>query len=239
MYAGKKSLRSYRSTIPIPIGASSIVIAENEQYFDITLQNIPMRAKLGADRSNNRSIILNVINKTYKLSTSSIQWDATKKKFFLLLCVDIPNTRFVPNPGTNVNASLGFHTPIEAICGKRTEKIGNEEEYLHNRLQIQSRLRNLQADLRYSTGGRGRGDKLSAINRFKQKEANYITTKLHTYSRLLVNFAIAMRAESITLKKLDETGDEKYLLRNWSYSNLLSMIQYKCNQVNIALVIEQ
>jgi IS605 OrfB family transposase len=166
-------------------------------------------------------------------------YNERKKKWFLLLCVKIPDTRLKAIKGMVVNATLDIDAPIIATCGNNKDVIGNKEEYLYTRLRIQSKLHNLQKALRYANGGHGRKNKLAAIDRFHKKETNYTTTKLHTYSRLLVNFAIKMRAESIVLDNLlikeTETKEDAFLLRNWGYYGLKEMIKYKAKSVGIAV----
>ena len=61
-------------------------------------------------------------------------------------------------------------------------------------------------------------------NRFADKEKNYVDTKLHTYSRMLVDMAIKHECSEIVLKKQKERADEakdnnkdgdNFVLRNW------------------------
>lgn len=238
-YKGERSLRNYRNNIPIPFSSSGVSFKKQEssKNYNFSLYKIPFSTRLGADRSGNEIIIDRINAGEYKFCNSSITWNKKKNKWFLLLCVDIPATRLKAKEGVKVEAKLDIMTPIIATCGKNTDHIGTKEEFLYQRLKIQSKLTNLQKSLRYASGGNGRKAKLQAIERFNKKEKNYITTKLHTYSRILVNFAVKMRAEEIVLvnqkEKEDEAKDNEFVLRNWSYYGLKQMIEYKAGKVGI------
>lgn len=236
-YTGERSLRSYRNNIGIPFSKTNVTFEKRDRNFYFSLYKIPFSTRLGRDASANEFIVDRIIDDKYKMSNSTIYWNKQKNKWFLLLCVDIPNTRLQSKKGVTVKADLNLLVPIIATCGKKTNEIGTKEEFLYQRVQIQNKLNNLQKSLRFANGGNGRKSKLQAIERFNLKEKNYITTKLHSYSRTLVNFAISMRAESIELinqdLKEDLAKEIKPVLRNWSYYGLKQMIEYKAKQVGI------
>jgi IS605 OrfB family transposase len=238
-YKGDRSLRSYRNNIPVPFSARNVIFEkqENSKNYIFTIYRIPFATRLGADKSGNEIIIDRIQAGEYKFCNSSLYWHKKKNKWILLLCVDIPNTRLKAKKGVKVEADLNLLVPIIATCGKEIYEIGTKEEFLHQRQQIQNKLHNLQKSLRWATGGSGRKGKLDAIERFNKKEINYVTTKLHTYSRALVNFAIKKRAEKIELvnQELKEeiAKENELLLRNWSYYGLKQMIEYKAKQVGI------
>ena len=101
---------------------------------------------------------------------------------------------------------------------------------------------------RYAKGGKGRHKKLKAVNRWHNIEANYIDTKLHTYSKMLVDTAVKCKCGEITLmsqthreeyaKRMNIQGDN-YILRNWSYYGLKEKIAYKCKRYGIKLTVEE
>lgn len=242
-YIGKRSLRSYKQNMPLPFRVSRFKFTEHKNNYTFTLFQIPFCTRLGYDKSNNRAIINLIQSGEYKMCTSSIKYDQENKKWFLLLCVEIPDIKLKTTPGLKVEARLGIDTPIIAECNNREIQIGTIHEFLYQRVQIQQKLSRLQADLRYVRSGKGRKAKLQAIDRFKKKEQNYIRTKLHTYSRILVNHAIRNKAESIVLinqeQKEDIAEENQFVLRNWSYYALKEMIAYKCKRVGIELALEE
>ena len=237
---GRCSLFTYKDNTPIPFSSRSICdlkYSESTKKYTFSLFGIGFALVLGRDRSNNRSIIDNCISGSFKIRESSIMLDDSRKKMFLLLSyeVNIDNEQLDDN--LCVNATLSIDVPIIASFKNDVYKIGNKEEFLYRRLQIQSALRRAQRDSKYSSGGRGRKKKLQAIDRFHNKEKNYIKTKIHTYSRLLVNYASNNKCKYINIinqnRKEDIAKNNSFILRNWSYYDLKKSIEYKSKALGI------
>lgn len=261
-----KSLRSYKSDMPVPFKADRFLNLRFAEYEDkeghlksgcfFTLMGIPFQMKFGRDRSNNRSVVENVINGSYKMSTSAIQCD--RNKLFLLLCVDIPKKEVELKEGKKLFAYLDVEVPIRCTVevnarrafdgGEKVFDIGTKEEFLYRRIQIQEAVKRCQVNNRYSVGGKGRKRKCQAIERFHEKEKNYVDTKLHTYSRMLIDLAVKHKCSSVIL--MNQTGREEkakednrsrnpFVLRNWSYHGLKEKIEYKAKRYGIKLIIEK
>lgn len=177
-----------------------------------------------------------------------------KQKIFLHLCVDIPNKELKLDEKKTMYAYLGVMNPIVCTCDVRAYKdydsgykfweIGTKEEFNYRRRQIQEAVRRCQINNRYSVGGKGRKRKCQAIERWHEKELNYIDTKLHTYSRMLVDLAVKHGCGKIMLlnqkpredkAKEDNQNGEPFVLRNWSYYGFKEKIAYKCKMVGIKL----
>lgn len=268
---GKASVRSYKNNIPIPFSAKALANLnwnEEDKRFYFSLFGIPFACALGRDRSNNQSVLDKCISGEYKLCSSSLQVDDSRKKMFLLLCVDIPQKEVKLKEGKQMFAFLGVYNPI--VCttdvkakndydsGMKVFEIGTTEEFNHRRKQIQEAVKRCQVNNRYSVGGKGRKRKTQAIDRFADKEKNYVDTKLHTYSRMLVDLAIKHECSEIVLLKQKEreeklkaiknkkyndcTDEEKMLfgvLRNWSYYGLKTKIEYKAKMHGIKVLSEK
>lgn len=250
-YKGERSLRNYKkSNAPIPVKKTHLEMqpAGDDHNFTFALYKeprlrIPFKTDLGRDRSNNNYMIGQTISGEYQICDSQIKVlknDQGKyTKWYLYLTLRIPDTRLQAKEGVKVMAELDIETPIVAKCGKRFDNIGTKDEFLYQRLQIQSKLQSLQRSLRYAGGGNGRKSKLQAIERFTEKERNYVVTKMHCYSKILVNFAVKMKAEEIVLinqkLKEEEAKENDFLLRNWSYYGLKQMIEYKASRVGIKI----
>lgn len=239
---GNASLRSYRSNIPIPFSAkalSSLKWEEESGKFIFSLFGIPMACFLGRDRSNNKAVIERILNGSYKLCSSSIQIDDAKKKIFLLLCMDVPKKENDLDKDRILFANLSVETPIIAQIDKRVFQIGNKEEFLYRRIAIQQGLRRLQSACRYNTCGKGRMQKLKALERYRDKESNYVSTKLHQYSKMLVDLAVKNKCATIILvdqsEKIELAKKDDFLLRNWSYFGLETKIAYKAEMAGVKL----
>ena len=261
LYTGKASLRSYKNNIPIPFSKTSLLNLnwnKEDKRFYFTLFGIPFATALGRDRSNNKVIIERILSGEYKMCSSSIQIDDNRKKMFLLLCVDIPQKEVILKPDKKLYAFLGVFNPIvctteitESLEAKdnayKVWEIGTEEEFNHRRRQIQEAVKRCQINNKYSVGGKGRKKKNKAIERFQDKEKNYVDTKLHTYSRMLVDMAIKHECSEIVLMKQkereikakeDNAEEKPFVLRNWSYYGLKDKIQYKSKMYGIKLTVE-
>lgn len=236
-FTGERSLRNYRKNIPVPFGSRDVSFFECKEDLCFDLFKINFKMLFGRDRSGNEAIVRKIMKGEFKLCSSSITYDLKKKKWFLLLCVDIPKRAYKPKEGQELNAFLDVEIPIKLMSGNNAISIGTKEDFLYQRLQIQSALRRLQANLRYARSGRGRKSKLKAIDRFKKKEKNYVSTKLHTYSKILILEAKRLKAETINLidqKQSEEDAKENpFILRNWSYYGLLEKIKYKASREGI------
>ena len=262
----KHSLRSYKETLPIPFSTKSFVNLRFSEYENgegekntgcfFTLMDIPFQMRFGRDRSGNRLIVERILSGEYKMCTSSIQVDG--KKTFLLLCVDIPKKEVKINPEKKLFAFLGVMNPVICTCDIRAYKvydsgykwfeIGTKEEFNYRRRQIQEAVRRCQINNRYTTGGKGRKKKCQAIERWHEKENNYVDTKLHTYSRMLVDLAIKHECGQIILMnqihredeaKEDNKNGEPFVLRNWTYYGFKEKIEYKCKMVGITLKVDE
>lgn len=267
-----RSLRSFKANMPMPFKAERFSDLRFADYHDgegkahngcfFTLIGIPFQCKFGKDRSNNRVIVERVISGEYKMCTSSIQIDG--KKLYWLLCVDIPVQQHKLIEGKKMFAFLGVMNPIccttDVNCNRYDEttikgvvwEIGTKEEFNYRRRQIQEAVRRCQKENRYTAGGKGRKKKCQAIERYHEKELNYVDTKLHTYSRTLVDLAIKHKCSEIVLMsqkkreeiaKADNAKSEKrnfdeFVLRNWSYYGLKEKIAYKCKMAGIKLIEE-
>lgn len=266
----KRSLRSYKGNMPVPFKADRFVGLRFEEYevasgestnadgkrkkegCFFTLMGVPFQVRFGRDRSGNRLIVERVISGGYKMCTSSLQFDG--KKIFLMLCVDMPKKDVELDPKKTLFAYLDVDVSVRCSCevkaikgydsGMKWFEIGSKEEFLHRRIQIQEAERRCQIYNKYSVGGKGRKRKCQALDRFHEKELKYVDTKLHLYSRLLVDMAIKHKCGRILLlnqkaredkaKEENATG-EPFLLRNWSYYGFKDKISYKCKMVGIKL----
>lgn len=275
VWKGESSLRTYRNNIPIPFGKRDVRnLAETEGgHFGFSLFGIPIRLILGRDRSNNRGLLRKIINGEAELCSCSIKmiqsnaWDEQNNKerknikMMLYMCVDVPEEEKELDEKKVLTAFLGVENPI--LCHyksdivekyRETRKdsgnmylIGSREEYLYRRTQIQDALQRCQTALRYSKGGHGRKRKLQALDRWHEVEKDYINTRVHTYSKKLVDIALKNQCKYIVLAeqakmefeaKKENIKGNPFILRNWSYFKLKEYILYKAKKYGIMVVVE-
>lgn len=175
-----------------------------------------------------------------KLCTSKIQ--LKDNKIFLLASFQIMKEQHKLDSSVMAEASLSIDHPIIVKVGKKTFPIGTREEFLHRRLAIQAARQRVQKGIRYSAGGKGRKKKLAALDRFIDKEKNYVSTKLHLYSKRLIEICLKNRAGALLLtiqvEKEEVAKEDEFLLRNWSYYELKQKISYKAEKAGIMVIVE-
>ena len=246
-YLGKRSLRSYKENIPIPMPKKMFTnwrVNDKEYDYLFNIYKLPFSTRFGRDRSGNKTILERALSGMYKFSDSSIQYDSRKNKWYLLLVVQFEPKTDKMITGKLANAELDVNFPIKLKILRYEYDIGSKEEFLYHRLSIQRALQQRQINARYSKGGHGRKKKLQSLDYFEKKEKNYVTTKMHQYSAKLVQLAYKNRCETIVLREqkekekealIEHENGEPFLLRNWSYYGLKQMIEYKAKKYGISV----
>ncbi|MGJ1376371.1 hypothetical protein ACR79Q_09450 [Sphingobacterium multivorum] len=241
-WKGEKSLRNYKKDMPIPFSGKQINLSkdENNRDFKFTLFKIPFRTYLGKDRSDKRVLLQRALVGQIKICSSSLK--IVKGKIFLLLALELPKKIQELKDNIIAEASLSIEHPIAVSIGKESFQIGNKEEFTYRRMAIQAARHRLQKAAAFDKGGRGRKRKMKSLELYNEKEKNYVDTKLHLYSRRLIELCVKAQAGTLLLvnqsnKEEIAKGDE-FLLRNWSYYGLIEKIKYKAKMVGINIIIE-
>lgn len=242
IWMGKRSIRSYRNNIPMPVRFADISRWEKTKdcNYKFFVYGTSFKTWFGKDFSGNEEIMDRAMNGDYKLCDSSIQFDG--KKMFLLAVFSFDKDKVDLDKGKVADCHLSLQYPI--VIKEKKDKmftIGSAEEYLHQRLAIKGAMRRIQKAARYNNGGRGRERKLQALDRFEKAEKNYVTNRMHNYSRELIKYCLKRGIGKIVLNnysdvqgKTHEDSDEgKFLLASWSYYNLSDKIKYKAGLVGI------
>lgn len=163
-----------------------------------------------------------------------------QNKLILNLALNIPEkseNRKVPGriAGIDLGLKIPAYFAVNDVPYIR-KALGKIEDFLKVRTNIQSQKRSLQRALQSSKGGKGRKKKLKALDQFKEKEKNYITTYNHFISKKIISLAVQYGVEQINLELLTlKETQKKSLLRNWSYYQLQQFIEYKANREEILI----
>lgn len=242
---GKRALSSFKKGMPIPFMKDSLRLRKEENgIFLYWINDIKFCLRFGKDLSNNRAIVERVLNNQYEIGDSSIQ--VADKKIFLLLVVKLPDEEKQRDTSLSVGVDLGINVP--AFCalseGYGRLAIGNRDDFLRIRLAMQRRRKEVQRSLVVTAGGKGRTKKLKALERFKDQERNFVRTYNHTVARRIVEFAVRYNAGVIKLELLEGYGRDEngkllkgdFVLRNWSYYELQTLIEEKAKREGIPVV---
>lgn len=191
-----------------------------------------------------RKVFQRIFDETYKIRESSIGINKNNK-IIINLCLEIPKQEHNSDEETCVGVDLGLSIP--AMCALNNDeykrlKIGDIEDFLRVRTQLQNQTNRLQRQLKNTSGGHGRTKKLQALDRIKDRERNFVQTYNHMVSRKVVDFALANNAKYINIEDLSGFGKDKngnvkenkeIVLRNWSYYELQKYITDKAKRYGI------
>ena len=242
---GKRTISSFKKGFPIPFMKTAMRFEQKENNVLLHwINGIIFTLNFGKDLSDNQSIIDKILSGEYKYSDSSIKIEG--RKIFLLLVVNIPVKKTILDDSIAVGVDLGINIPAYCALSQGFQRlsIGNRNDFLRVRVQMQKRKKNLQKSLILTSGGRGRTKKLKALEKLKKRERNFVHTYNHMASKRAVEFAKKNNTGVIKLELLegygkDEFGKSKkgdFILRNWSYYELQKMIEEKATFYGIRVV---
>ena len=235
--SGEISLPSFRNlNIPFPGHSLKNLHKDSNDAYYCTLYGIPLRFRLGRDRSNNRSFLQQILDNEITLKPSYLQVDDKAKRLYLLLSFDI-ETQILPKEKENkvLYAQLSEYHPIALSIDNIHYTIGSLAEFNYRREQIQHSCLRLRESLKYTNGYKGRTTKRQRIKAFQEKEHNYIETRLHQYSRMLINHAVQNHCTHIVLQSPDPSTQT--VLPSWSFMGLQNKIGYKAELLGITVSI--
>ncbi|HBF0146872.1 TPA: RNA-guided endonuclease InsQ/TnpB family protein [Clostridioides difficile] len=242
---GQQSLRNYRNDNPLMISNQQLNFkyVEDTFYLDI-MCGYRLEVVLGKRDNENvnelKSTLEKVISKEYKVCDSSMQFSKNNKDVILNLVIDIPQNSNVYKPveGRTLGVDLGVAVPIYMCLNDDTYKrkgLGDINNFLRVRQQMQTRRRKLQKDLTLTNGGKGRKKKTQLLDKLQENERNFVKTYSHALSKRVVEFAKSNKCEYINIEKLTKDGFDNIILRNWSYFELQKMIEYKAEREGITV----
>lgn len=242
---GQRAISSFRKGMPIPFMKESLRFEKKDGKVLLHwLEGLNFELRFGRDRSGNEIIMDRVLAGEYQMCDSQMQ--VQDRKIFLLLAIKFEEEKLVLDTARSVGVDLGLNVP--AYCalsdGLARLAIGSRNEFLRVRTQMQQRRKHLQIALRNTQGGKGRGKKLKAMEALKDKERHFVRTYNHTVSRRIIEFAEKYRAGVIKLELLEGYGKDEngkslqgdFVLRNWSYFELQTMIKDKAARKGMEVV---
>lgn len=242
-YKGERSLRSYRKDIPVPFkpeGIRRFQWNEEKRCYIFHLYGIPFTTYLGRDSHDKKLLLQQWQQGEVKLRTSSLQ--LKDRHIYMLAVFEVPHRPADMDESIIAEVSLSIEYPLIVTIASKQYSVGSKEEFLYRRIAIQSARQRLQQASSSSRGGHGTRRKLKALDKLKEAERNYVQSRLHLYSRRLVDICIKHRAGSILLifqqEKEALAKEDTFLLRNWSYYDLKQKIMYKAARAGITVISE-
>lgn len=239
---GKRSLRNFKQNTAIPFSGKQLKLLSEEpkRDFRFSLFKVPFRTYLGKDYTDKPRVLRSVLAGQLKVCSSSLK--ILQGKLFLFLTVAMPKLNYALKAHQIAEVSLSVEHPLQVQINHQHYQIGNKAEFLHRRLAIQAaRQRNLKAAT-FNKNGKGRKKKMSCVDRYQQMEKRYVVDRLHVYSKKLIDICVFHQVGTIvfvnqTQKEIIAKADS-FLLRNWSYFDLIAKIRYKANLAGISIIVE-
>ena len=237
---GERSSINYKRNFPLMTRGRNLTFYEQDGEILIKWVNkIIFKVVFNARKENTLELqhtLQKILNKEYKVSQSSLEFDRNNN-LILNLTIDIPFKKeegFVK--GRTLGVDLGVKYPAYVCLNDDTykrEHIGEALELIKQRKQYQERRRRTQQQLKNVKGGKGRYKKLKNLNRLSECERNFAKTYNHMISKRIVDFAKKHKCEFINMENLTKEGFSDSILRNWSYYELQSMVEYKADRIGI------
>ena len=250
---GERTVTNYKRTLPLSIRGRAIKFRYGYDTYQEFLDNLMnLDLKIYIDWVNHikfevilgnphkseflRKEIQNIFEEKYKVQGSSIQIDG--KSIILNLTMQIQKNNNELYENVVVGVDLGLAVP--AVCSLNNSMynrkyIGNYDDFVRMRTQMQQQRRRIQGSLKYSKGGHGRKKKLSALEKYKKYEHNFVQSYNHMISKNVVEFALKNNARYINMEDLSGYNADDFVLRNWSYYQLQEYITYKADKEGIVV----
>ncbi|MGY5849332.1 hypothetical protein [Salegentibacter sp. F14] len=242
-WTGQRSLHNFKRDMAFPFdmeGVCGLEFNPDKKAFCFRFFSIPVKTYLGREFNDKWKLMHELVSGKTKMRTSHIK--LKDGKIFMLATFELEKEKHKLRPGVVAEASLSLEYPIVVKIGKAKLTIGSREEFLYRRLAIQAACRRIREGVKYARSGKGTKRKTKALTRFRDKERNYVNQRLHVYSRKLIDFCIKHQAGTLVLldqeEKIEIAKEEAFVIRNWSYYDLMTKIKYKAEKAGIELIID-
>lgn len=250
----KKSLANFKLDMPIFIYNKNFKISQGNKGYEVDCaiynksQDIKHFTFLIDKLDNNKKTTLNkIISGIYKQGSAQIIQDK-KGKWYLIISFSFePQTKSL-DPERILGIDLGI-TNVATMqiwdCNNHDwdwlsykECMIDGKELIHFRQKIYARNRQLSIASKCAGKGRighGYETRLKPVEVSRDKVNKFRDTYNHKTSRYIIDYAIKHNCGTIQMEDLSNFSNEQSqtLLKNWSYYDLQSKIEYKATEVGI------
>ena len=252
---GTKSIISYKANQPLDLHNKSIRLEyrDHDYYVNLKLLNRPAFKSLNYANSeitfkvlvkdkSTRTILERCIDQIYDISASKLIYNQKKKCWYLNLVYSF-ETQVVDtlDPDKILGVDLGVHYPICAsVYGDLARFIINGGEIEEFRRRVEARKKSMLKQGKNCGDGRighGTQTRNKPVYSIEDKIARFRDTTNHKYSRALIDYAVKNGCGTIQMEELTGiTAESNRFLKNWSYFDLQTKIEYKAQEVGIKVV---
>ncbi|WP_300902212.1 transposase [uncultured Clostridium sp.] len=237
---GERSATNYKRTTALMTRGRDLKFSYNDK--DEIIIKWVSKIKFKAVVGNTKNIELKhtlhkIISGDYKVGQSSLYFN-NKNELILILTISLPDieNKNTFKVGRTLGVDLGINVPAFMSINDAPyirRRLGSYSEFAKQKAQYKNRRERLSKQLNAVKGGKGRKDKLKALESFKEKESNFSKTYNHFLSKKIVEFALKHECEFINLEKLDNLGLDSKVLGMWCYYDLQEKIKYKSEMAGI------
>lgn len=250
---GKRSIDSYKSTLPISVHGKSIKIEKcgNKYILYISLMSNGYRKQLGVKQRNiafelmfgkswsSWQIVDSILSGEFSHTASSIVYK--NRKWFLNLGYSYPekdNIKFIE--GRTMGIDLGIAKPVVMAFNDNPVHFEvDSNEISEFRKQMIARRASIGKQTKHcadSKIGHGVHKRIEGIERLKTTESNFRDRINHQYSRYIVDMAVKYKCKTIQMEDLSGISKDSTFLKSWPYFDLQTKIEYKAKENGIDVI---
>ena len=251
---GNKSVLNFKSNQPLDVHNKAITLEYKDDtfYFNLGLLNTagkkkynidaPFRFKALVKDDSTKTILERCYYSIYKISASKLTWDKKKKMWRFNLSYSFEGKAVEALDKDKIlGVDLGVVNPVCAsIYGDKARLCIQGGEVEEFRKRIESRKYSLCKQTAYCGDGRighGYNTKMTPVLKLGDKIARFRDTFNHKVSRALIDYAIKNGCGTIQMEELTGiTSEANRFLRNWSYFDLQTKIEYKAKEQGIKVI---
>ena len=250
---GKRSIDSYKSTLPIAIHGNSIKIEKsgNKCLVSLSLLSNSYRKQLGIKKNqitfelmfgksgSSRQIVDSILSGEFSHTASFIVYK--NRKWFLNLGYSSPDKdsiKFIE--GRTMGVDLGIVKPVVMAFNDNPVHFEiDSNEISEFRKQMIARRASFGRQTKYcadSKIGHGVHKRIEGIEKLKQTESNFRDRINHQYSRYIVDMAVKYKCKTIQMEDLSGISKDSTFLKSWPYFDLQTKIEYKAKENGINVI---
>ena len=236
---GEERIKFYSKGIPFNTRSRDLKFYElNNDIYINWVKKIKFQLVLGRDRSHNKVSINDIILGKSKPLDSKIQ--IKNNEIFLLLSLKVEEKLNDLDINNILGVCLGKDIPIymSSNINLKINKLGDINDFLRLKLILEKQKKSILNSLLIIKGGKGKKRKLESLERLKEKEKRFTKNYNHFLSSEIIKNAIKLRCKQINLeffKNYEHNIKELFFLKNWNYSQLYELLEYKCKMNGINL----
>lgn len=251
---GDMSIINYKSDQPLDIHGYAITVDSTNNVFYIYLKLLnkdavskygligtQIRFKALVRDISTKSALERCMSGEYHISASRLIYNKKKHYWFLHLSYSFDCTNQQTLDSEKIlGVDLGVHYPICAsVYGDLDRFIISGGEIEEFRRRIESRKLSMLKQGKFCGRGRighGQQKRNKSTYSIEDKIARARDTFNHKYSRALIDYAIKNQCGVIQMERLTGiTSTANRFMKNWSYFDLQTKIEYKAKEVGIEI----